>query len=49
MLMIMNAYEVNKRDAMYHWGCHKNEETKEQPQQENKSMVDAKELNQRGR
>ena len=42
MLMIMNAYEQNKRDAKYHWGCHKNEETKEQPHQENKSLVDQK-------
>ena len=40
MLMSMNAYEHNKRDAKYHRGCHKNEEIKEQPDQENKSLVD---------
>ena len=42
MLMHMNAYEQYQRDAKYHWGCKNNKETKEQPHQENKSLVDQK-------
>ena len=42
MLMIMNAYEQDQRDANHHWGCNNNKETKEKHHQENKSLVDQK-------
>ena len=41
MLMSMNAYEQNQRDAKHRWGCNKgNKESKEKPNKENKSLVD---------
>ena len=43
MLMSMNSYEKNQRDAKHRWGCNKgNKETKEKPDQENKSLVNQK-------
>ena len=42
MFMSMNAYEQDQRDAKHHWGCNNNKETREQPGQENKSLVDQK-------
>ena len=51
MLMSMNAYEQFQRDAKHHWGCKKikiNKETRERPNQENKSLVDQKRPDSRG-
>ena len=42
MFMSMNAYEQDQRDAKHHWGCKSNKDTREQPDQENKSLVDQK-------
>ena len=43
MLMSMNSYEQNQRDTKHRWGCNnRNKETKEKPDQENKSLVDQK-------
>ena len=43
--MLKNAYEQNQRDAKHQWGCNKgNKETKEKPDQENKSLVGQKTL-----
>ena len=42
MFMIMNAYEQDQIDAKHHWGCNNNKETRERPNQENKSLVDQK-------
>ena len=42
MFMIMNAYEQDQRDAKHHWRCNNNKETRERPNQENKSLVDQK-------
>ena len=42
MFVIMNAYEQDQRDAKHHWGCNNNKETRERPDQKNKSLVDQK-------
>ena len=31
ILMHMNAYEHDQKDAKYHWGCNNNKEIKEHP------------------